>query len=107
MTTLAADDISGIRNIYSANTARSADNYDKTASNGTTSAATVITSLINTTSKTAVLNNMDLSTTADLDYYKFVVPSGSSASLKAKVVSQGLSLLAPNVAILDSTGKVL
>jgi hypothetical protein len=103
---LNSDDISGIKYIYSAGAARTADSYDAAKSNGTTSAATVVTSLINTTTKTAVINNLDLTTSSDLDYFKFVVPSGSATTLKAKVVTQGLSLMNPKVEILDSAGAV-
>ncbi|MBC7818513.1 MAG: matrixin family metalloprotease, partial [Planctomycetaceae bacterium] len=103
---LNADDISGIKNIYSANAARKADSYDLAASNGTTSAASVVTPLINTSTKTAVINNLDLTTNTDLDFFKFVVPSGSSTTLKATVVTEGLSLMNPKVEILNSAGTV-
>ncbi len=105
MTALNADDITGIKAIYSAGAARANDSYDST-SNGTTAAASVITSLINTTTKTAVINNLDLTTSTDLDFYKFVIPSGVAAgsTLKAKVVATGLSLLDAKVEILNSAG---
>ncbi len=104
-TALNADDISGIKAIYSAGAARAIDSYD-TTSNGTTAAASVITSLINTTTKTAVVNNLDLTTSTDLDFFKFVIPAGVPAgtALKAKVVATKLSLLDPKVEILNSAG---
>ena len=105
-TALNADDISGIKAIYSAGAARANDTYDAT-SNGTVAAASVITSTINTTTKAAVINNLDLNTTTDLDFYKFVVPAGSATTLKATVVSNGVSLLVPKVEILSSSGSVL
>ena len=103
---LNADDISGIKNIYSAGAVRAVDSYDVT-DNGTTAKASVITSSINTTTKAAVINGQDLTTIADLDFFKFVTPAGSATTLKAKVVSQGLSLLNPKVEILNSSGTVI
>ncbi len=105
-TALNADDISGIKAIYSAGAARAIDTYDS-PSNGTVAAAKVITTSINTTTKTAVIDNLDLTTTTDLDFYKFVVPAGSSTTLKATVVSSGVSLLSPKIEILSSSGSVL
>ena len=105
-TALNADDISGIKNIYSADAVRAVDSYDVTG-NGTTATASVITSSINTTTKAAVINGQDLTTIADLDFFKFVTPAGSATTLKAKVVSQGLSLLNPKVEILNSSGTVI
>jgi hypothetical protein len=104
-TALNSDDIAGIRNIYSANAARSADSYDATAANGSFATATVITSLIDTTNKTALATNLNITTTADVDYYKFVAPAGSSSTLKVTVQSNGLSLLAPVVYIYNSSQK--
>ena len=105
-TALNADDITGIKTIYSAGAARKNDSYDITASNGTTAAASVITSTINTTTKSGVINNLNLQTSTDLDFYKFVIPSGvvAGTALKAKVVATGISLLDPKVEILNSAG---
>lgn len=105
-TALNADDITGIKSIYSAGAARKNDSYDITASNGTTAAASVITSSINTTTKAGVINSLNLATSADLDFYKFVIPTGVAAgtALKAKVVATGISLLDPKVEILNSAG---
>lgn len=105
-TALNADDITGIKAIYSAGAARKNDTYDITASNGTTAAASVITSSINTTTKSGVINSLNLATSSDLDFYKFVIPTGVAAgsTLKAKVVATGISLLDPKVEILNSAG---
>lgn len=100
-TALNSDDISGIRSVYSAGVARAADGQE---ANNSTTAAKVVT--IDSTTKTAVVNNLDLTTSTDLDYFKFVVPAGSSTTLNATVVSQGLSLLNPKIEILNSAGTV-
>lgn len=100
-TALNADDIAGIKSVYSAGAARTADAQE---ANNTTAAAKIVA--IDATSKTAVVNSLDLTTSTDLDYFKFVVPAGSSTTLKATVVSQGLSLLNPKIEILNSAGAV-
>lgn len=100
-TALNADDISGIRSVYSAGVARSADAQE---ANNSTSAAKVVA--IDGTTKSAVVNDLNLTTNTDLDYFKFVVPAGSSTTLKATVVSEGLSLLNPKIEILNSAGTV-
>ena len=98
---LNADDISGIKAIYSAGAARAIDSYEANAS---TSAAKLLT--LNATTKAVVVDGLDLTTSSDLDYFKFVVPTGSATTLKATVVSTGLSLLSPKVEIVvGSTTK--
>ena len=69
--------------------------------------ASNVTAQINTSSKTAVVTNLDITTTADLDYYKFTAPAGSSSTLKLTVQSTGLSQLAPKVWVYDSAQKQL
>lgn len=101
-TALNADDISGIKAIYAA---RAVDSYDQTASNGTFAAATNITSLINTTNKNAVVNSADITTTSDIDYYKFTVPTGLGGTLTVNVQSTNLSLLAPMLKVYNSSNK--
>ncbi len=98
---LNADDISGIKAIYSAGAVRAKDAYDLAASNETTSTAKLVT--LDTTSKALVINGMDLTTNTDIDYFKFVVPTGSTTTLKATVVSTGLSLLSPKIEIVVGT----
>ncbi len=105
-TALNADDISGIRNVYSANVARAKDTYDTAAANETTATAKDLTSLVNATSKAFAVSNLDLSTNTDIDVYKVVVPTGATTTLKAKVQSTGFSLMKPKVEILDSAGVV-
>jgi hypothetical protein len=107
VTGLAADDIAGIRNIYSGNNARSPDSYDASASNGTSATASNITSTINQSTLTAALSNLDITTTSDVDYYKFAAPSGGTGQLTVKVQSSGLSLLAPCLKIYDASQTLL
>lgn len=100
-TALNTDDISGIRSVYSAGAARAADGQE--ANNSRTAAKVVA---IDSTTKSAVVNDLDLTTSTDVDFFKFVVPAGSSTTLNVTVVSQGLSLLNPKVEILNSAGTV-
>ena len=99
ISSLNADDISGIKSVYSAGAVRTPDAQE---ANETTAAAKTVT--INSTTKAAVVNSLDLTTSTDLDYFKFTVPTGSATTLKAKVVATGLSLLDPKVEILNSAG---
>src|SRR5207248_7249300 len=82
---------------------RAVDAYDAAAANGSFATATDITAQINTASATAVLNNLDISATSDLDYYKFTAPAGSSSSLTVTVQSNGLSLLAPTLSVYNGS----
>ncbi len=100
--TLHADDISGIRDIYSSDLARSADSYDTSAANGSFSTASNITSKIDASTKAAVLVQLDVTTIADIDYYKFTAPSGGNGKLTAKIISSGRSLLKPKVIVYNS-----
>lgn len=102
-TALALDDTKGIRNVYSANLSRSPDAYDAVLSNGSFAAASVIgTPPINDVNLTALLTGLDITTTADLDYYTFTAPAGSSGTMTVTVQSSGLSLLAPLVRVYDA-----
>jgi hypothetical protein len=93
---LYADDIAGIQSIYGA---RVPDAYDAAASNNTIATASDITSQIDPTALTAVVTGLDITTTADKDYYKFTAPAGGSGTLELTVQSTGLSLLAPAVKV--------
>jgi hypothetical protein len=101
---LGSDDIAGIRSIYSGGSARAGDgNSFSTAQN--------ITSAINPSSLTAVVNNLTISSavnsqdtvsSADVDFFKFTVPAGSAGTMSLSVQSAGLSLLSPMVTLYGS-----
>jgi hypothetical protein len=93
---LSSDDINGIRNIYSSNNPRSADQFGGTNTSFATAAN--ITSTIDPTALTALLTGLsDNSTPGDADsyYYTFTAPSGTTGTLTVNVQSAGLSLLTP------------
>src|SRR5581483_2856268 len=101
---LNSDDSSGIQAVY--NGARKPDAYDAAAANNSFSTASNITSTIDPTAKTAVLPNLDLTTTKDVDYYKFTAPAGST-TLSLVVQSKGLRLLSPKVTVYNASQKQL
>jgi len=96
MIALYSDDINGIKAIYGA---RPNDSYDAAASNGTFATASNITSTINTSTNTATVTGLDITTRSDVDYYKFTAPAGTASTLQVGVQSQGLSLLMPSVTV--------
>jgi hypothetical protein len=100
-TGLASDDIAGIRSIYSAGAARTADAYNTNgASNGTLSTAATI----NASSSTTLIPNLDITTAGQSEYFAFSAPSGTGSTLALDVQSSGLSLLAPKVTVYASNG---
>src|SRR5262249_10580657 len=95
-TTLGPDDVNGIRAIYGA---RQQDAYDAAASNGSFATASDITSTIDPVALTAVVSNLDITTTSDVDYYTFTAPANTTGTLTVTAQSQGLSLLAPKLTV--------
>ena len=107
-TGLATDDIEGIRSIYSANEPRTADAYNTNgASNGTLSTAASINSQISTSSLTALVPNLDISTAGQLEYFSFTAPSGTGSTVELDVQSSGLSLLSPEVTVYAANGSTV
>jgi hypothetical protein len=105
-TALASDDIAGIQSIYGG--ARSPDAYNSGgASNGSFSTAANLNSLINTTSDTALVQNLDLNTVSQAEYFTFNDPSNTTANLTLNVQSSGLSLLSPNVTVYASDQRTV
>jgi hypothetical protein len=105
---LASDDITGIRSIYSANGPRTPDVYNTSGSSiGTLSQAAPINSMINTSSLTALVPNLDITSAGQLEYFSFTAPSGTGSTLSLDVQSSGLSLLAPAVTVYGSNGTTV
>jgi predicted Zn-dependent protease len=96
-TGLNSDDMSGIRSIYSNNNPRSTDIYRGV--NGSFATAANLSSQVNTTSLTAVVNNLDITTTSQVEYFTFTAPSGTNGTLTVVAQSSGLSLLAPTLTV--------
>jgi hypothetical protein len=100
MSGLTSDDIAGIRAIYSNGNPRSPDAYygSPTPNNSFANAAN-LTPLINSDSKTAVVNSLNISSPSVAEYYAFTAPAGSADSMTVGVQSSGLSLLAPRLTV--------
>jgi hypothetical protein len=93
---LRTDDINGIRSLYSSGNPRSAGAYEPDGS--FTQAANISSSTL-----TALITGVDVTTAGELEYYTFTVPSGTSRTMVVNVQSAGLSLLAPTLTVYNSS----
>jgi hypothetical protein len=87
--------------------ARQQDRYEAAASNNTLATASDITSTINTGTLQGVITGLDITSTSDVDYYKFNFPNPCSNVINVTIRSDHVSLLAPAIFILNSSGTVL
>jgi hypothetical protein len=100
-TGLGADDVNGIRSIYSNNAARTGDSLDvgtSTSNNSFTYAAN-LTSSIDPNALTGLVANLDVTKPTEADYYTFTAPCTTTGTLTVNVQSSGLSLLSPKVTV--------
>jgi predicted Zn-dependent protease len=95
---LTADDIAGAQAIYGA---RQQDSFDAVASNDSFATATVL-SVGSSGSKST---SADLTSMADVDYYRVTAPTGTDGSLRVTLDARGKSLLAPKLSVYDSNGN--
>ena len=102
---LGSDDINGIRDIYSNNNGRSPDAYG--GLNNSFSNAATITSSIDPTNLTALVNNLDIATAGQKEYFTATAPAGTGSTVTINVQSQGLSLLAPKLYVYSSSQTLL
>lgn len=98
-TGLTADDVAGIQALYGP---RRADGYDAVASNDTLASATALA-----LSSGAATVNADLTTLADVDYYRVSVPLGSDGTATVALEASGRSLLSPKLSVYDATGNLV
>src|SRR5262249_12776240 len=97
---LTADDVAGIRSIYSNGQARSADAYHGAAvPNSGFATAADLTPLLDPTALTAQLPNLDITTAGTQEYFSVTAPSNTSGTFAVSVQSAGLSLLAPKLTV--------
>jgi hypothetical protein len=100
---LNSDDIAGIESIYSGGQPRSPDAYNSGgASDGTFATAANLNSQINQCSETALIQNLDLNTAGQSEYFTVNAPSRTASTLTLNVQSCGLSLLSPKVTVYAS-----
>jgi hypothetical protein len=102
---LAADDIAGIRALYSNGNPRSYDSNG--GANNSFSSAADVTSLIDPTTSTILLTGRDNTTTSQTEYYTVVVPSNTHGSMTIRVQSAGLSLFSPVMTVYDANQRSL
>jgi hypothetical protein len=99
---LTADDVAAIRAIYGV---RAPDKYDGAGGNNSTGRAAWM-------DPAGIVGRFvadgDLSTTADVDFYRFsVLPVVSLTGVSVRLQAAGLSLLTPSVTVYNSAGKVV
>src|SRR5262245_6490530 len=90
---LSAADVASVQALYGA---RSADQYEGTLGNGTLGTATKLSDVV----------EADLTTTGDVDVYKFSVPL-LTLGTRVKLQASGLSLVTAKLEILNSAGQVV
>jgi hypothetical protein len=95
-TALGSDDVAGIRSIYSAGAARSADIYGGT--NNSFANAADLGSLLDPVALTAQAANLNINATGTVEYFKLTLPAGASG-LTFSAQSLGLSLLEPRLTV--------
>jgi hypothetical protein len=93
---LPSDDAQGAQALYGT---RTPDAFDAAADNGSFATASTLTSYLDPVALTAQFSSLDVTTTADVDYYTFVAPAGSASTMTVNVQSAGLSLLRPAVTV--------
>jgi hypothetical protein len=94
-----ADDIAGVQAMYGA---RKPDVYDVASPNNTLATATPLTLTYG-----GVTLQADITTMADVDYYKVTAPAGTDGTLTVSVDARNLSLFDPKVSVYDSSGTLL
>jgi Matrixin len=97
--TLNADDIAGIQSIYGVG--RSPDVYNLGGGfDGTIATASNLTSLVlNPLTLVGQVTDLDITTTSDIEFFKFIAPVGTASTATVTVQSSGLSLLSPKVTV--------
>jgi len=93
---LSSDDVSGIQAIYGA---RPTDVYSSIVANNAFATATSLTSLLDPTALTALVGNLDITSTSDVHYFTFTAPLTTDGTFTVDVQSAGLSLLRPSLTV--------
>ncbi len=97
---LTADDVAGMQAIYGA---RQADAFDAAAANNSFGSATTL--YLDASGKLST--RADLTSRADLDYYRLTAPASFDGTLSVAVDARNLSLLAPKLSVYDAQGNLL
>jgi len=104
-TGLSASDVAALRGMYGA---RVADSFDSVATGGNDKLARASMLPRDNGLVTRLMATGDLTTLADMDFYKFSVPLlGGITGVSVRLQAAGLSLLAPSVTVFNSAGRVV
>jgi hypothetical protein len=101
-TGLGADDINGIRSLYSSGAPRSVDAFDAAAVNTNFANAANLSSLLDPLMLNGVKNGLDITTTSTSRYYTVTAPLLTSSTVTFAADSLGLSLFAPKLTVYAS-----
>jgi hypothetical protein len=102
---LSADDIAGIRSVYSGNNPRSQDAFQ--GSNNSFATAADLTSSLNAPMLQAITTGLDITSTSQAEYFTAVAPALTSWTLTVSVQSTGQSLLSPTLNVYDAGQALL
>jgi hypothetical protein len=97
---LTTDDIAGIRALYGA---RSEDSFDAALRNDSQAAATLIT--VDASGAKSLTG--DLTSLADVDYFRVTAPAAFDGSMRAAVDARDISLLQARVLVYDGSGVLI
>jgi hypothetical protein len=100
---LSTGDVAGIQALYGA---RTADAYQQQGQGLAVSSAIDITPRLSAAHQ-ATLNNLALATIGDTEYFSVVAPAFPGATLEVTAAAGNVSLLSPQVTILDAAGRIL
>ncbi len=106
-TALGPDDITAIRSIYSNGDPRSPDAYNEDKTNSTFPTATDLTSQLDHHTQTLAINNLDVTTVGQVEYFSVVVPASANGKVTVNMQSSGFSLLDPELAVYASNQTTL
>lgn len=96
---LTTDDTNGIRDIYSNNNVRTKDHFEGANGNETLNDATNINSELKQSTDGLKEDDLDITTTSDVDCFKVKLQAWTGSTMTVKVQSTGLSMLAPKVTV--------
>ncbi|HLJ91691.1 MAG TPA: matrixin family metalloprotease [Gemmataceae bacterium] len=97
---LTADDIAGIRSLYSGGAPRSPDGFGFYTNSFQTAAD--LTGAFSPVSEIFYGTSLDITDPGQAEYYRLLAPYGSSSQLTVTIQSCGLSLLSPDVVLYDA-----
>jgi hypothetical protein len=104
-TGLGASDIAAIRALYGA---RTPDAFDAAVGGGNDTLSRASAMPLSPSGNGQLLATGDISSTSDVDYYKFTTtPLLSALGVVVRLKASGISLLTPSVTVYDSLGRVV